>query len=107
VFLDMGRARVPRLKPALRARLFHWTEVQLPLLKQGAPTNNCVLGNSDRSRDREGSGSYGKPSEKARPFAETGLSSERAAPRAWERRRRASRARRLLGNRRAIDRTPL
>src|ERR1700726_4419622 len=31
---------IPRAKPRLVMTLFRWTEVQLPLLKQGAPTEN-------------------------------------------------------------------
>jgi hypothetical protein len=30
--------------------LFRWTEVQLPLLKQGAPTKLCVVGTANSSR---------------------------------------------------------
>ena len=33
--------KAPGLKPIFRASLFRWTDVQLPLLKQGAPTGEA------------------------------------------------------------------
>ncbi len=50
VVLEKG-CHVPRLRPVLRARLLRWTEVQLPMLKHGAPSNDSVRGNLERSRE--------------------------------------------------------
>jgi hypothetical protein len=37
-----GVEKIPRLKPILELDAFRWTKVQLPLLKQGAPTKTLL-----------------------------------------------------------------